>query len=285
MKNLFLILFVFAIYSCNQSDNSEVLKLQAEKDSLLMQSEMKDKTINDFFNSLNDIEDNLKQIKEKENIVTILSSQQSEDSSDVHNKINEDIQLIYQMMLENKEALRMMKKKMKQANLKIVEFEKMIANLTKELKNKDAEISTLKDRLVAMNIEITELNIEVDTLKGTIEKKEQVITEKIDEINTAYYVYGTRKELEKQQVVTKDGGFIGLGKIEKLKDDFNRDYFEKIDIRKVKRLKLFCAKAKLITTHPANSYKIYGQNRVDSLVITNPNQFWSVSKYLVVVVE
>ena len=93
------------------------------------------------------------------------------------------------------------------------------------------------------------------------------------------------KELEKQQVVTKDGGFIGLGKIEKLKDDFNRDYFEKIDIRKVKRLKLFCAKAKLITTHPANSYKIYGQNRVDSLVITNPNQFWSVSKYLVVVVE
>lgn len=285
MKNLFLLLFVIVFFSCNQQDNSEIAQLQAEKDSLILQSEMKDKTINDFFSSLNDIENNLKEIKEKENIVTILSSQQAEDSSDINNKINEDIQLIYKMMLENKEALRMMKKKMKAANLKIKEFEKMIANLTQELQNRDIEIANLKDRLVAMNIEITELNIEVDTLKGTIERKEQVITEKIDELNVAYYVYGTRKELEKQQVLTKDGGFIGIGKIEKLKDDFNRDYFEKIDIRKTKRLKLFCSKAKVITTHPAASYKIYGENKVDSLVITNPSQFWSASKYLVIVVE
>ena len=41
-------------------------------------------------------------------------------------------------------------------------------------------------------------------------------------------------------------------------------------------------KAKLATNHPAGSYRLEG---ADKLVITDPNAFWSLSKYLVIIAE
>ena len=69
-------------------------------------------------------------------------------------------------------------------------------------------------------------------------------------------------------------------------DDFNKDYFTKIDIRVTKVIKLYSKKAELKTSHPAGSYTLdkdaQGQY---TLRITNPQSFWSVSRYLVIVVR
>ena len=70
------------------------------------------------------------------------------------------------------------------------------------------------------------------TLKQTNEAKEKVITQKVDELNTAYYTLGTEKELIANKVMTKSGGFIGIGRNKKVQQDFNREYFKKIDITK-----------------------------------------------------
>ncbi|HBF88867.1 MAG TPA: hypothetical protein DDX39_09520 [Bacteroidales bacterium] len=285
MKNIFYLVIALFVLSCNSEQNPELLKLQAINDSLANEASLKDETINEFLLSLNQIEANLTEIKEKENIVTILSTQNAESDSDLSVKINEDIQLIYQKMQESKNELAQMKKKLKKANMKVAELEKIIARMTKQLEERDAHIESLKTELKALNFEIADLKIEVDTLKETIEIKEQAITDKTDELNVAYYVFGTDKELKAHQIITKEGGFIGIGKIEKLMEDFNKDYFEKIDIRKTRQIKLFSKKARLITTHPSSSYKIYGTDKADSLVITNPTDFWKASKYLVIVVD
>ena len=110
-------------------------------------------------------------------------------------------------------------------------------------------------------------------------------TQKTEELNTAFYAFGTSKELVKQGVLTKEGGFIGIGKAAKLKDDFNKSYFTKVDITKVLSISILAKKAKLITSHPASSYKFVGEGKVDKLEITDSKEFWSVSKYLVIVVE
>ena len=72
-----------------------------------------------------------------------------------------------------------------------------------------------------------------------------------------------------------------------MKADFDNSYFKKIDISQVKTLDLFVKKAKIITTHPSDSYQlITGQNgAVEMIEITNPEKFWSASKYLVIEVE
>jgi hypothetical protein len=107
-----------------------------------------------------------------------------------------------------------------------------------------------------------------------------------DKMNTAYYCFGTSKELKEKGVLTKEGGFIGIGKSEKLAADFNKDYFTKIDITLMKSVDLKSKKAKLVTTHASDSYKLEGdKTSVDKLVITNAEKFWASSKYLVIVVE
>jgi hypothetical protein len=41
----------------------------------------------------------------------------------------------------------------------------------------------------------------------------------------------------------------------------------------------------LLTTHPTGSYKLVGVKPVEKIEISNPKEFWSSSKYLVVMIE
>jgi hypothetical protein len=87
-------------------------------------------------------------------------------------------------------------------------------------------------------------------------------------------------------VLTKEGGFIGMGKAEKLKADFNKTYFTQVDVSETTSIPLACKKAKLITVHPTESYKFDGpEGKIEKLIITNTEEFWSTSKYLVIVVD
>ena len=68
--------------------------------------------------------------------------------------------------------------------------------------------------------------------------------------------------------------------------DFNKDYFTQIDIRTTKEIKLYSKRAELLTTHPAKSYELVKDDKGQlTLKITNPKEFWSVSKYLVIQVK
>ena len=71
-----------------------------------------------------------------------------------------------------------------------------------------------------------------------------------------------------------------------MKDQFNDNYFTEIDVREQKSFLIYAEKAELITNHPTNSYKLMGmESRVDSLLITDPEEFWKASKYLVIVID
>ncbi|HNV95212.1 MAG TPA: hypothetical protein PKG63_01960, partial [Bacteroidales bacterium] len=117
-------------------------------------------------------------------------------------------------------------------------------------------------------------------------KKMDVIAQKTEELNTAFYVIGSKKELMENKIITKEGGFVGIGKIEKLREDFNKDYFTKIDITSLNEISINASKAKIITSHPNGSYKIeMNGKKVDKITIIDKKTFWSVSKYLVIVIE
>jgi hypothetical protein len=136
-----------------------------------------------------------------------------------------------------------------------------------------------------MDFTVQELNVKVDTLKLANSNQENVILEKTGQLNTAYYATGTTKELVAENVLAKDGGFLGLGKSEVLKDDFNANKFNKIDITTTTTIPISGTKAELVTNHPSDSYVLEGDNGedLDRLVIVDPSRFWNSSKYLVVV--
>lgn len=246
--------------------------------SLSGQVTAKDSAIIGFVRSFNEIQENLDVIKEKEKLLT--TSGGGELDQDQKDKIIQDIQAIYDLMVKNKQKLSSVNKKLKKANLRIAEFEKMIERLNNQILEKDAEIAELKTALEKMNIELSEITM-------NYEAAQEMLQETTHKMNKCFYAFGTSKELIKQGVLTKEGGFIGMGKAEKLKSDFNKSYFTEVDGSETSSIALGGSKkAKLITVHPTESYRFDGpEGKIEKLVITNPDEFWSASKYLVIVVD
>jgi len=291
MKKLVVgLLFLSLLASC--TGGSDVDRLKAERDSLMRLANEKDDAINNFMQSFNEIEANLETIKQKENIISLQASGDIELDQNAKDKINDDIFAIYELMKKNKDELETLKKRLRKANIKSSEFEKMINRMQDQIDAKDVEINNLKDELARLNIDINqlneriaELNSNMDSLSVENQEKEEILKEQEQKLNTAYFVFGTKKELKQNKIITSEGGFIGIGKMQKLMDDFNKDYFQVIDIRTTTSIPLMTKKAVLITTHPANSYYFAGEDQIDSLVIKDPEKFWSVSKYLVIMVN
>ena len=82
----------------------------------------------------------------------------------------------------------------------------------------------------------------------------------------------------------KEQRILADGKL--MQANFNKNYFTKIDIRVEKEIKLYTKSAKILTIHPADSYKLSQDASSQYILrITNPDLFWSTSKYLVVLVK
>lgn len=236
----------------------------------------KSAALQEFIASFNEIQENLNAIKEKEKIMSNVTTKG--DVKNKGNQIKEDIQAIYDLMAKNKNRIGSLSAKLKQSNLKITGLEKMIENLQNSLTLKDEEIAELKTRMEGLNIELANLN----TNYKVVESESAAKTEAL---NTAYYAIGTNKELKEKKVISKEGGFIGLGKSTKVSDDFNKEYFTKINIEQATSIPIGAKKVKLITTHPSNSYRLVGEKPIDRIEITNPKEFWGVSRYLVIIID
>jgi len=251
--------------------------LKNVNNQLAGQMNEKEEALQEFIASFNEIQENLNVIKEKEKIVTHVSTTKG-DVKNKQNQIREDIQSIYDLMEKNKNRINSLSAKLKSSNLKISGMQKMIENLQASLLLKDEEINDLRTKIESLNIELTNMG----TNYRAVEKES---AEKTEALNTAYYAIGTSKELKEKKVISKEGGFIGLGKATVVAEDFNREYFTKVNIQQTTSISLGAKKAKLLTNHPKSSYKFIGEKPVEKLEITNIKDFWSSSKYLVIVIE
>jgi predicted nucleic acid-binding Zn-ribbon protein len=276
---------------CNQT-KEEIAMLKATNDSLVSVSAAKDSTVAMFVSSFNDIQANLDSIKMKEKIISKASQGNSELKSRTKDQINSDINMIYKLQLDNRRMIASLRSKLKNAGSQAAEMERMIDNLSRQIEEKDVQIAQLKDDLTKVNIQVADLstkvvylNANVDTLNTLNQQKQQVIKEKTAELNTAYYVIGTTKDLTEKKIVTKEGGFIGLGRTKELTPEIDKNSLTKVDITNLEVIPIMKNKVAVLTSHPKNSYRLTGKTQADSLVITNQKEFWSLSKVLVLNVK
>ncbi|MBL7939149.1 MAG: hypothetical protein JNL43_07310 [Flavobacteriales bacterium] len=236
----------------------------------------KDSTINSLFGTFNRISENLRTIRSKQGGL-VAPTAGAETSEDVEQRIMGDIEEIDVLLAENKELIAKLRKQAKASATNIAELERTVADLEKTIADKDVEIAGLKEQLASTNSSLA-------TLIDMYRDKSQVADMQRNEMNTAYYAVGTAKELKEKGVLSKEGGVAGIGGVNKLNTaDMPKDYFKIIDITATPEIVLGGKKAKLSTAHPEGSYRIEGGGA--KLVITDPEKFWSISKYLVVVVD
>ena len=289
MKKL---LFIFVItlpfiFSCG--NNAEVERLKLQNDSLRNVAQDKNLQVEEFMDAFAEIQENLNTIKEKEQIISLSTTNAEELTENVKQQINQDISTIYDLMTENKTTIKTLQKKLRASGGTNVKLEKTIALYAAQIEEKEAEISKLTKNLAQLNIDVENLNMEVTDLKSDIDTLENInknntetIENQDEEIHTAYYVYGTKDELKEHNIISKDG----LLKKFELDNNFDKSYFTKIDIRKTKNIKLNTKKIEILTTHASNSYKtVKTNNIITDFNITNYEKFWEITKYLVILIK
>ncbi|MBI5008939.1 MAG: hypothetical protein HZB98_04690 [Bacteroidia bacterium] len=206
-----------------------------------------------------------------------------EFSKDQRDRILEDIKYINSLLEQNKKKIASLNAQLKKSGGTITALQVKVAELEASMKKSESEISDLKTTLADKNFEIEQLNAEMTEMQVTIEQRDAEIVNKTAELNKAYYAYGTFKELKAKGIVTKEGGFIGLGKKISLIENFPDSAFTLINITETKSIPVNSKDAKLITEHPAGSYELIRKNNiVESVEIKDPAQFWKISKYAVV---
>ena len=272
------------LFACNTDElEQKIADLEADKIEAESSLDGKGELIVDFMSSMNEIQANLSTIKERENIIAArFDKGNMEMNNSMKDDIIGDIDLINNLLIDNKEKMADLQSKFrrstKESNLKIAELETMIENLVKQMELKDSEIATLHSQLAEANKQLVVMFDEYNNRLEELGNKEDVL-------NTAYYCYGSSKELKAQGVISKKGGFIGIGKTAQLSEDFNKDYFTQIDISLIKEIDITGDEVKLITNHPTESYRIEGEEGARKLVIVDSEYFWASSKYLVIDVK
>lgn len=280
MKKLALLtLCVAALFaSCDMGGGKSALK--AENDSLLTALSQRNAELDQIMGTFNEIQEGFQQINEAENRVD-LQAQSGEGVSPTE-KIKDDLAFITKTMADNREQIAKLQKQLKNSTYNSAQLKKAIANLQAQLEEKTLQIKSLQEELAAKNIRISELDdavagltTDVENLSAENEAQSKTVAAQDKALNSAWYVFGTRKELKEQKILQK-GDVLKNG-------DFNKDYFSQVDIREFKELKLYSKKAELLTTHPDGSYKLEKDAKGQYvLTITNANEFWSVSRFLVI---
>ena len=280
-KLLFVGLCLMAMVACQDQKTAQNLASISQADSLQKIIAQKDNEINDMMGTLNEIQEGFRQITEAENRVTVA---QSGEKADKAQQIRENMQFISQRMQQNKQLINKLQQQLRESSFKGDELKKTIETLTAQLEEKEQQLQQLRVELDSKDIHISQLdetinnlNTNVSSLQEESSQKTEVINTQDRQLNTAWYVFGTKSELKEQGILMK-------GRV--LQGNFNKSYFTKIDIRVVNEIKLYSKWAKLLTMHPGSSYTLNRDSKDQYVLrITNPQTFWSTSKYLVVQVK
>ena len=263
----------------NDPTESEQYK-QLEKDRTVVaeESSMKDSTINEMFGAFNRVSENLRMIREKQGLLN-KGGKGVEGGATMEQGIVNDLRAIDSLLNENKKIIARMRKSSAADDARLTELKKAITGFEKSISEKHAEIGSIKEQLASTNASLA-------SMIQMYQDKEQQANMQLNELNSAWYCVGTQKELRDNNILTKEGGVIGIGSVNKLNtESLNKSYFKEVDITKLTVIPLDAKKAKVITAHPAGSYELVGKDRVESLTIKDTAAFWSLSKYLVVQVE
>ena len=277
-------LVVNSTYKNEQKKHVAIVETQKHSFTQLLTS--RDSVINEWMLTFDEIEKDLSTVKEKENIITMKSSDK-EFSKDKKQQILKDIEYVNTLLDQNKKKIASLTAQLNASGGTIKGLQVKVAELEASMKQRETEIADLKTTLTKKDFEIGQLNTRMSDQQVAIAQKDEKITNQTAELNKGYFTSGTYKSLKAKGLVSKEGGFLGLGKKESLHRDFADNLFTQVNIKDLKSIPVNSKEAKLITSHPSSSYELVRDkdNKIASIDIKDPDQFWKISKYAVVEVK
>ena len=253
-------------------------QLLAEKDAVVLENQNIEKEYNAALGIISDVENSLSAIRDAEGLMLIKGENNTQ-----RDQLNSELIQIKEQMAENRSRLDSLSNVLEKSNKDRSYLRNTVKKLQAQLAEKEATIVAMQEQLAQKDEEIAGLNTQVSNLnedltKVTAEKDEQsrIIADQITEINTVYYVGATKKALKANGILTSK--YI-------LRQEVPAETFTKADKRELTEIVFETKKARVLSAHPTESYTIVSKDNQSVLQITNPELFWSVTKYLVVVTK
>lgn len=268
------------IVSCtNVRESKEYKELQEQRDSLLMLAADADAEAAEMMSVISEVEANFERIREAEKYISTESAKDGEMSQDTKTRVSDNFKMINEILQRNKAQLEELNRKYSGSTRELTSLKNTISRLNRELQESTGRLSELQRELALKDEQIAQLSQDISSLAIEAEQQSAMIQEQDRTLNTAYYVFGTQKELKDQKILS--GGFLQATRV--LQDTFNKEYFLTIDIREVTEIPLYSSKGKLWSTHPEGTYEfLKGEDGNLTLQITDTQRFWSLTKYLII---
>jgi chromosome segregation ATPase len=164
----------------------------------------------------------------------------------------------------------------------IAQLRQQVAESEARIEALQEELSLLKEAYAALQAINESLQAENNKYKDDlaasrteIDQKDAEISRLNEVVQTAFYYIGPKKEASAKGLIVKSGSTPAY------KDaDFIRieNVFEK------KVIETNSAKPIILSNHPSASYSLDTKDKANTkIVIKNPDQFWKITKYLIVV--
>ncbi len=286
-KFLFFSLALLTLAGCKEEPKAPVAQpvIVQNNDSLEKIIDQREKEIDDLMAVFNEIQEGFRLISEAESKVTLAKGGEGSDKT---SQIKANMKFIQDKMNENRELIEKLRTQLNESTVKGEQLKKTLQNtidgLMIQMEEKNKQLASLQDVINAKDVKINEmdeaitvLNNDVADLKTENVQKQQTITEQDKEMHMVYYVFGSKSELKAQNVLTKG---------EVLRGNYNKNFFTKVDSRHLHEIPLYSKKAKLLTPHPNASYRLEKDGKKElTLKITDPDQFWHTSRFLVILVK
>ncbi|MBR5003351.1 MAG: hypothetical protein IKY13_07580 [Bacteroidaceae bacterium] len=290
MKKSFLMMLplgALMFASCNHGISAEEQALQQANDSLRQANAEIRNYYEEMIGYITEIDADMQAIKSAENFVIEQSADTGDITMSAQSRIKKDIELMANTLQRNRERIAELEKRLQSSNANSAALRKSIEQLKEQIAEKDALIVELQASLAARDVRIGELDETVSNLSSQVtdltnvtQNQASVIASQDMALNEVYYIYAYTEQLRENNILTGGGLF---SKTQVLKESFNRDAFVKADMRTLNSIFLESKKVKVCTNHPADSYElVQDEEGFYTLNILNPDNFWSLSRFLVV---
>lgn len=250
-------------------------QLLAEKEAAVVENQNIEREYNNALGVIADVENNLQALREAEGILLMNNENDSQ-----RDQLNAQLIQIKEQMAQNSVKLDSLNNVLKNSKRSNKELRATVKKLQNQIEEKTRVIDSLQIQLNERDTQIAGLNTRVENLNSDLAKvnadndtKNQIISEQVAEMNTVYYIAANKKSLKENGILTSK--YI-------LRENVPTEMFTKSDKRELNEITIEAKKVKVLSSHPISSYTINKTETTIVLQITNPEQFWSVTKYLVI---
>lgn len=281
-KTILLSAIIAVLFSSCGYESKEFKALKATNDSILAVQEEQIAEMNEYMALIQDIDNGFSAIKQSQDMLSFSSANEGQANESMRTRLTNDLNSINQILADNKSKIEELDRKVQNGAFQSKELRASVKRLTATLEEKNQELVALTAVLAKKDMTIDSLVIESQSFQRKtadleVEKASnlQQIAKQDADLNRVYYKLATRKQIKESNI-----------DIDKMKSNIRNGLFTAVDKRELDAIEISSKRASIETKHPASSYELRRKaDKTYTLIIKNQNDFWSMSKYLLVRID